>query len=180
MRKAEGKTYIMTKSQMNQEYIFIPFTEDKSKEVIEIYNSNPDFLQHHLAVKEVQEDFIAEEQEEMKEAGFQTMLVSNRNGHIIGLCDFRVEKETYLSLLMLDSKAKGQGAGRAIYSMFEGYCRENGVQRIRIDVVSDYEGSPYGFWSKLGFRKVSPIEIEWGGNKLEAIVMKKEVAPVTN
>lgn len=142
---------------MNQEYIFIPFTEDKSKEVIEIYNSNPDFLQHHLAVKEVQEDFIAEEQEEMKEAGFQTMLVSNRNGHIIGLCDFRVEKETYLSLLMLD-----------------------GVQRIRIDVVSDYEGSPYGFWSKLGFRKVSPIEIEWGGNKLEAIVMKKEVAPVTN
>ena len=47
--------------------------------------------------------------EEMKKIGFRSFVIKNSEGNTVGICDFKIAEEVYLSLLMIDGKQKRNG-----------------------------------------------------------------------
>ena len=110
--------------------------------ITEIYNSNTEFLLHHLGRERVDRHFIAREMEEMRRVGFLScVLVERESGRCVGVLDYRPGACVYLSLLMLDAALRGKGFGTACYGCLEETVRRQGASSVRIDVVEGYPGS---------------------------------------
>ena len=153
-----------------------PATPADVPRLVELYNSNPDFLKSHLGVEWVDSNFIQEELDEMAETGYRSCVLTDKEGgRVAALCDYKPGDETYLSLLMLDAAGKGMGFGRRAYGHLEAAFRQAGARRVRIDVVEDYEGNVIGFWEKQGFVFQEHITLRWGGHAMRAQTMKKEL-----
>lgn len=50
-------------------------------------------------------------------------VVEKPSGEIIGLIDFRIGEESYLSLLMIHNDYANRGFGKQIYKAFEEYVK---------------------------------------------------------
>lgn len=149
-------------------------TKNDIDKILEIYNSNPDFLEKHLGTARVSKKFIANEMQEMKKIGFRSFVIKNSEGNTVGICDFKIAEEVYLSLLMIDAKQKRNGLGSRIYSQLEQLFQSEGADRIRIDVVY-YEDNVVAFWKKQGFIPCEKIRLEWNGHQSNAIKMIKTI-----
>lgn len=145
--------------------------------IVEIYNSNTTFLNNHLGVSNISKKFMLQELEDMKRIGFISSVIKNQQDEIIGICDFKIATEVYLSLLMLDASLKGNGLGKCIYCRLENLFRENNAERIRIDVVYDYEGNVLSFWEKQGFIPKEKIQLQWNGYLSNARKLVKKIKP---
>lgn len=144
--------------------------------VLDIYNSNPDFLLHHLGLERVDAAFLRREQEEMRRVGFSScVLTGAQDGLPVGVLDYRPGDCAYLSLLMLHRAQRGVGLGRACYAFFERYAARQGSRSIRIDVVDDYEGNALPFWERQGFCARERTELLWGEKRSRAVVMSKNL-----
>lgn len=150
--------------------------EQDYKTVVDIYNSNPAFLSHHLGTDSVDEIFIANEMRSMKEVNFSScVIMEEASGEPIGILDFKYSDQCYLSLLMLSAEYQQIGLGREVYNYFEILARENNSSSIRIDVVNDYPDNVVPFWEKLGFKKCETEQLTWGNKVSSAIVMRKQL-----
>ena len=156
-------------------YIINTVDQNDITKIIDIYNSNKTFLENHVGISKVSKDFIINEIEEMKNIGFSSLVIKNNEGNIVGICDFKIGDEVYLSLLMIDAKLKGNGLGRIIYNQLEKIFKAKNSKKIRIDVVYDYEENALGFWEKQGFVPSEEIQLEWNGYKSKAIKMYKNI-----
>lgn len=156
-------------------YTFHKMEENYVDVVVNIYNSNKTFLQNHMGISRVTKDFILEEIEEMKNHGFDSLIIKNNPGEIVGVCDFKIEDEAYLSLLMIDDKHKGNGIGGRVYNQLEKIFKSKKVSSVRIDVAYDYEENVLRFWEKQGFVANEKINLYWNGYKLNAIKMYKSI-----
>jgi len=59
---------------------------------------------------------MLEELESMKKANFYSCkIIEKSSGKIIGIIDFKIGEETYLSLLMLHNDYKNKGFGKLNY-----------------------------------------------------------------
>lgn len=144
--------------------------------VTEIYNSNPDFLSHHIGKTQVDTAFIQNEFTAMKSMGFLSCVIAEQQtDKIIGILDFKQGECTYLSLFMLDSALHAKGLGTLCYQLFEKHVMTSGTQAIRIDVVNDYPGNVVPFWRKQGFSVDSPTKLTWGEKCSDALVMMKNL-----
>ena len=149
---------------------------DDLEDMLRIYNSNPDFLKHHLARDWVDSAFMAEEMESMKEAGFCSCILSDViTGRTIGVLDYKEGPVVYLSLFMLDASLQCHGIGTQFWRFFEKEMRSRGYHTIRLDVVDDYEDNVKPFWERLGFCSCERISLDWGNKRSAAQVMKKEI-----
>ena len=159
------------------EYVYIDEVQTTDvQDTVSLYNSNKDFTHHHMGTDHVTPDWVLNEWESMKQSGFLSCkAVGKKSGNIIGIIDFKVEEETYLSQLMIHGEAQNQGIGRGIYDAFEEYVTAEHSKSIRLDVVTKYSNNVVKFWSKRGFVKNRDIELNWSGVTLPAIVMKKEL-----
>lgn len=145
-----------------------------SNEIVEIYNSNKEFLLAHMNLENVTEQWVLEEIESMKETGFYSCkIVEIPSGRIIGIIDFKIGEEIYLSLLMIHKDFKYRGYGRLILQAFEEYIKILKGKSIRIDVVINYDSSVLDFWIKNKFIKFEELELNWVGRTLPAVIMKK-------
>lgn len=156
-------------------YIIDTVDQNDISKIIDIYNSNKTFLENHVGISKVSKDFIVNEIEEMNNIGFSSLVIKNNEDNIIGICDFKIGDEVYLSLLMIDANLKGNGLGRIIYNQLEKIFKTKNSKRIRIDVVYDYEENALGFWEKQGFVSSEEIQLEWNGYKSKAIKMYKNI-----
>lgn len=156
-------------------YIINTVDQNDIGKIIDIYNSNKTFLENHVGISKVSKDFIVNEIKEMKNIGFSSLVIKNNEGNIVGICDFKIGDEVYLSLLMIDSNLKGNGLGRIIYNQLEKIFKTKNSKIIRIDVVYDYEENALGFWEKQGFVPSEEIQLEWNGYKSKAIKMYKNI-----
>jgi GNAT superfamily N-acetyltransferase len=146
------------------------------EDIASVYNSNLHFLEKHIGVTKVETQWVYEELISMKEMEFcSCKIVEQGTGKIRGFIDYRLEKETYLSLIMLHSDAKGKGYGRLILQEFETYIKMLGSNCIRIDVVTDYDGSIMEYWRKRGFLPLEQLELNWSGRTLPAVKMLKQL-----
>lgn len=144
------------------------------KEVLEVYNSNENFLMHHMDMNKVTSKWLLEELENMRDIGFcSCKIVENCTGKIIGIIDFMIADETYLSLLMINSAFQGKGFGKLIFQGFEEYVKSLKSKCIKIDVVTNYDNSVLDFWINNGFIKIKDVELNWTGKVLTAVTMKK-------
>ena len=144
------------------------------QDIVAVYNSNKDFIQHHMGTDHVTPVWVQNEWEAMKESGFLSCkAVEKESGNLIGILDCKVGEETYLSLLMIHGGAQKRGLGREIYDAFEEYARSAHSRSIRLDVVTGYSEHVVKFWIQRGFVKDRDIELNWSGVILPAIVMKK-------
>ncbi len=143
-------------------------------DAIKIYNSNTEFLMHHLGENHIDESFLKNELEEMLAHGFTSnyILVDNEP---IGILDYMINAEgyVYLSLLMLTKEKQKKGLGTIIYKYFENWVRNEGANIIRIDVVDDYENNVLPFWEKMGVEAKRRDELTWGNKKSSVSVMEK-------
>ncbi|MGL4449849.1 MAG: hypothetical protein ACRCTZ_01490 [Sarcina sp.] len=98
------------------DYTFEEITKNDTNDVVEIYNSNIDFLENHLGVRSISKEFIANEVKEMQSVVFESKVIKDNKGNVIGLCDFKLDEECYLSLLMIKAKEKRSGLGTVIYN----------------------------------------------------------------
>lgn len=161
---------------MLKEYLIRDITFKDVDSVVNLYNSNKIFLENHLGLPKVSDEFIHNEIEEMKNIGFSSIfIIDKETEEILGLCDYKLGESVYLSLLMLDGKLKGQGLGRAIYRYLENKFKNQKAKNVRIDVVDDYEENVVGFWEKQGFHFQERVSLQWGEKKSMACVMKKEI-----
>lgn len=143
-------------------------------EIVNVYNSNKQFLINHIGRETVTNEWIVNELDAMKRSGFYSCkIVEIKTGEIIGIIDFKTGEETYLSLLMLRNNFKGKGYGKSIFHAFEEYAKLQKNGYIRIDVVTDYDNSVLEFWTNNGFVKTGDIELSWDDRVLPAVVMKK-------
>lgn len=144
--------------------------------VLEVYNSNHDFLLSHMDRREVGLEWLEKELKEMKEMNFRTLIVrENVNDTLIGFIDLCPMEECYLSLLMIHSLYRGKGYGKEIYEEIEKYLKNLNTKSIRIDVVYNYNKEVLGFWENRGFKKAETIQLQWSKRLLDAIVMKKNL-----
>jgi GNAT superfamily N-acetyltransferase len=129
-----------------------------------------------MGTDHVTPDWVMNEWESMKQSGFLSCkAVEKKSGKIVGIIDFNVGEESYLSLLMIHGVAHNQGIGRHIYDAFEEYVKMAHSNSIRLDVVIIYSDNVVKFWSKRRFVKDHDIELNWSGVILPAIVMKKVI-----
>ncbi len=156
-------------------YVFAKVNQKDVCKIVDIYNSNKNFLKNHIGISKVSKEFIFNEIEEMKNIGFTSYTIKDNKDEIVGLCDFKIEDEVYLSLLMIDAKLKRNGIGQAIYNELERIFKYNNASGIRIDVVYGYEDNAIGFWKKQGFISGEKIELEWNSYKSKAIKMYKTI-----
>lgn len=148
--------------------------ENDLNEILEVYNSNEGFLLNHLNTDRVTEKWMIEELASMREIGFQSCkIVERESGRIMGIMDFKGGEETYLSLLIIHRDFKGKGLGRAIFQAFEMFLKSLKSKGIRIDVVINYDDSVLDFWVGNGFAKYDDVELNWDGRILPAVIMKK-------
>jgi len=154
---------------------YVDLVENKDvDEIANVYNSNKRFLLSHMNKEKITNEWILQELESMKEVGFYSCKIVDRSSErIIGVLDFKVGQETYLSLLMIHYDYKGKGLGKLIYQSFEKYAESLESKCIRIDVVTDYDNSVLDFWIKNGFIKYNDVELNWTGKILPAVTMKK-------
>ncbi|MBZ9637485.1 GNAT family N-acetyltransferase [Clostridium sp. FP1] len=154
---------------------YIDLVQNKDlKDIVEVYNSNKYFLTNHMDTDIIKYEWILEELASMKKADFYSCKVVEKSpGKIIGIIDFKIGEETYLSLLMIHNDYKNKGFGRLIYQALEEYITSVKSKCMRIDVVINYDDSVLKFWVKNGFSKIKDIELNWTGKILPAIIMKK-------
>ena len=156
-------------------YKFDIITRNDIDKILDIYNSNTSFLENHMGISTVSKEFIINEIEEMINIGFNSLVIKNSDDNTLGICDFKIEDDVYLSLLMIDGKEKRNRLGSRIYNQLEQIFKAKKANRVRIDVVYDYEENVVGFWEKQGFIHYEKIQLEWNGYKSNAIKMYKTI-----
>lgn len=109
--------------------------DENLDELVEIYNSNKNFLLSHLGREKIEEKFLINEIISMRKIGFQSKLIKNSNNEILGATDFKVGKETYLSLIIINNNLRGKGLGKEVYKELEAEFIKFGAEKIKIDVV---------------------------------------------
>ena len=121
-------------------YMIRDVQEKDIKAIVDIYNSNDQFLFYHLGVKSVDETFMIQEISTMKKLSFRpSVIVNQQNSKIQGILDYKLEQEVYLSLIMLAKNLQGNGTGSSLYSYFESKMIQDKRDSIRIDVVNNYQ-----------------------------------------
>ncbi|PSR29540.1 MAG: N-acetyltransferase [Sulfobacillus thermosulfidooxidans] len=146
------------------------------KHLVEVYNSNPRFIATHLGRHKVRCQWLMDEIYSMNQAGFWSCKIINKaSHHIIGLLEFKMGIESYLSLLMMHHNHAHQGLGQQIYQGMEDYVISHGTRSIRIDVVKGYDDGVTNFWLRNGFHVAYDISLTWENMSLPAVVMKKSV-----
>ena len=154
--------------------ILTTIEEKDIEDVIEIYNSNTEFLQKHMGRNEITIEWLKEELEEMKRVGFNSFIIIEKTARkTIGILDIRIAEESYLSLLMIHNDYKDKGYGKEIYTKLEEYIKTLTSKTIRIDVVTDYNKKVENFWERNGFKKVGNVELNWSDKRLPAVIMRK-------
>ncbi|AFS79475.1 acetyltransferase, GNAT family [Gottschalkia acidurici 9a] len=142
--------------------------------ITEVYNSSKKFLISHTNYDSVRNEWIYEEIESMKKIGFHCCkIVEISSQKLIGIMDFKIDKETYLSLLIIHNDYKNKGFGKEIFHALEIYAKSLRSDSIRIDVVTNYDNYVLDFWTKIGFIKIKDIELKWAGKTLCGDMMKK-------
>ena len=160
--------------EFNDFYIELIDSKDLD-DIVRIYNSNEFFLKSHIGKESITTKWVCNELDIMKKEGFSSCKVVQKNSNeIVGLIDFKVDKETYLSLLMIDKSLRGHGIGMKVYELFEMYIKSCNSCRLRIDVVTNYDKHVLDFWIKNGFKSIENITLNWNEKVLPAVVMKKE------
>ncbi|WP_407655162.1 GNAT family N-acetyltransferase [Alicyclobacillus dauci] len=147
-------------------------------DVVKLYNSNTHFLENHMRSNQVKFRWVVNELESMRNAGFcSCKVVEKDSGKIIGIIDFKVDQETYLSLLMIHRDYKDKGFGTQVYRAFEEYAKSRQSKYIRLDVVVGYSSHVLNFWTSNGFVKFEDTTLNWTGVILPAVTMKKKLSP---
>lgn len=156
-------------------YILRASTENDIGRIVEVYNSNEEFLINHVGATAVDENFVRDNVNLMHSAGFFTdVIVDLETGELVGVAEYKPDDTVYLTLFMIDSKYKG-GTGSQAYVAFEEKMAGQGSHSIRLDVVDKYVGNPVGFWEKCGFKITKRTVMSWGNKKRDALVMMKNI-----
>ncbi len=151
-------------------------------QIVDIYNSNSEFLINHLGVEQVDAKFISNEFAKMSEFNFLSCVILDINNDIIGTIDYQIDnEEIYLSLIMIHSRLHNKGLGVLIYNVFERKMKKlmnsksnnMKIDIIRVDVINDYSPNLVKYWINRGFKWCEEIELEWGAKKSIAVIMKK-------
>ncbi|QQE78689.1 N-acetyltransferase [Alicyclobacillus sp. SO9] len=159
------------------EYLYVDdISQTEISAVVQVYNSNRDFLVKHMRTDSVTAQCVFDELESMRKLGFTSCKVTAKDtNRIVGIIDFKVDEESYLSLLMIHTHYANRGLGKQVYEAFEEYASFRGSKQIKLDVVTSYTDKVLSFWTRNGFHKSEDISLNWNGAILPAVTMLKSL-----
>ena len=144
------------------------------EEIIKIYNSNQQFLNIHQGTKSITIDWLDKEMKTMKKEGFLSYkIVEKTSNQIIGIIDFKISNQSYISLIIIHKKYQNKGLGKEVYNLIESYLKQRNSISIKIDVVKNYNKNVINFWLENGFEIIEEINLNWTGKVLNALTMEK-------
>lgn len=157
-------------------YFIDSITSNDYDEIVDLYNTNTDFLEKHLNVSQISRDWLESEINTMKEMNFITCkIIDSISGRIVGVFDYLPDTEAYLSILILHKDCKGKGAGSEFLESLLIYLKSINSLSLRIDVVTGYNNAVLNFWLKHGFQIFDEIQINWNNKILPAVAMRKNL-----
>ena len=156
-------------------FIMKTITEKEYKIVRDIMNSNKRFLQENIGMESVDVEFVKKEALDKEENGFVSELIMEKDGTVVGFCDYKMGTKMYLSLLMLQKEFQRIGIGSRFYQEFEEELQEKNVKFIRAEVAYSYEESATTFFEKMGFERKRPMEIIWNEHTSKVYVYEKKL-----
>ena len=144
------------------------------EEIINIYNSNKQFLNIHQDTKSITTDWLDKEMKTMKKEGFLSYkIVEKTSNQIIGIIDFKISNQSYISLIIIHKKYQNKSLGKEVYNLIESYLKQRNSISIKIDVVKNYNKNVINFWLENGFEIIEEINLNWNGKVLNALTMEK-------
>ena len=149
-------------------------TAEDAATVERLYNSNPEFLHHHLDRDSIDAAFVENEIRSMQAIGFESRLIVFDHQEI-GSVEYKMGEQVYLSILLLDKAKQRRGLGQAAYQFLEQEFALLGASSVRIDVAFDYEENSIGFWQRQGFKIIEKIVPNWCGKTFQAYKMEKKI-----
>lgn len=158
----------------NDKFYLTKITIKDYEEIIKIYNSNKQFLNIHQGTKSITTDWLDKEMKTMKKEGFLSYkIVEKTSNQIMGIIDFKISNESYISLIIIHKKYQNKGLGNEVYNLIESYLKQRNSISIKIDVVKNYNKNVINFWLENGFEIIEEINLNWNGKILNALTMEK-------
>lgn len=112
----------------------------------------------------------------MKKEGFLSYkIVEKTSNQIIGIIDFKISNQSYISLIIIHKKYQNKGLGNEVYNLIENYLKQRNSLSIKIDVVKNYNENVINFWLENGFEIIEEINLNWNGKVLNALTMEKTI-----
>ncbi|MFQ9310508.1 MAG: GNAT family N-acetyltransferase [Paraclostridium sordellii] len=158
----------------NDKFYLTKITIKDYEEIIKIYNSNEQFLNIHQDTKSITTDWLDKEMKTMKKEGFLSYkIVEKTSNQIIGIIDFKISNQSYISLIIIHRNHQNKGLGKEVYNLIENYLKQRNSLSIKIDVVKNYNKNVINFWLENGFEIIEEISLNWNGKVLNALTMEK-------
>lgn len=85
---------------------------------------------------------------------YANVLVIKQNNHVAGICVFYdndfVSKTAFLSMIVVNKFAQGRGYGHALLNEMTKMCREQGMEKIRLEVKNS-NIKAFHFYENIGY-----------------------------
>ncbi len=158
-----------------ENFILYDVSDINVDNVMKIFNSNEEFLIGHLDKPLIDRDFVVNEICNMSNLGFITYILTDLNGREIGMCEYKIGYDVYISLLIVNKDLQNRGIGSQIYRLLESKFKSQGVQKISIEILENGDKS-IDFWLKQGFILEEKTILEWDDKKINARRMIKDLS----
>lgn len=140
-------------------YTLQKLNEKDSYALLEIYRSNPQFLQlsgHIPSLKSIEADLCRTPEGVSLDQKFYLGIYENHK--LIALCDLILDypnnKEAWIELFMVDGKEQNQGIGSAIIKGIENMLSAAGIGHAELSILKENKQG-LSFWLKNGYIKKS-------------------------
>ncbi len=158
-----------------ENFILYDVSDINIDNVMQIFNSNEEFLLGNLDRPLIDRNFVINEICNMSNLGFITYILTDLNGKEIGMCEYKIGYDVYISLLIVNKDFQNRGIGSQIYKLLESKFKSQGVQKISLEILEDGDRSK-DFWTKLGFVLDEKTILEWDDKKIKAFRMIKDLS----
>lgn len=135
---------------------FTPVTERDFPALLDVYNSNPDFMEYSFGQRTVPVEVVAQDHaENLTFADSYSYCLREASSHsLIGIAQFILKNprdgHPWLGLIMIDSRAQGRGYAKEFLDCLIAWYRENGYTSLHLAVLEKNQAvvplyEAYGF-----------------------------------
>jgi RimJ/RimL family protein N-acetyltransferase len=144
---------------------FAPISEHDIAELVEVYNSNPFYMEAAegkpaITLKEVERDFV---ENNSYPGSFNIAIREKGKSKIIGIAQFILnnprDNNPWLGLLMLHKEKQGQGYAKEFLLILLDWYKQNGYASLHLGVL-EKNSIVVPFYQRCGFQQYEVLETE--------------------
>ncbi|QRG68053.1 GNAT family N-acetyltransferase [Brevibacillus choshinensis] len=136
--------------------VYTPVAERDFPELLDVYNSNPAYMEYAYGQRAVSLDAVAQDHADnlALEGSYSYCLRESSSDSLIGIAQFILKNprdgHPWLGLIMIDSRAHGRGYAKEFLDCLIAWYRENGYASLHLGVLEKNQ-AVVPFYEKVGF-----------------------------